>query len=669
MYLLNVLVAWRDLTETGISSTFGRHDLNKVSRLLSPVIASLPTARRLTEELFSTLEQLCIYLAIREAPDALVASLALVQRQFGVKAVDHLFYRFHAEWARQFEDNVSLPTLEPSAHRDDLLSHLSSPAVAQHATEPRRVSDMIAIMIAAHARPPDFQGIMRSVLDLGYQLSMRSYNYLLPSLGLEPPHLDTARHYFEHARTALLAQDHTLLLDEIRRLGDKSAHLGLERLYSIVIEGLGDEYAWAMLPSLPKPGRTVIIDEQVFAQFITSFYRLRRLNTVERIWDDLTRLGHKPGVVVWTALIHGAGQRKGTEYAQHLWNSMIAAGVRPDIRSYHALISIYVHNKRMREATERLAELEASLQQSLPGPDEPSLEQLYNVMVFGYLQAKQHNDALALIERMKRQGPTPTVTTYNTLMAHYNRLGDYKAVSWVMKKIAAEGLQGDAYTYSTLLSALLAVGKRDDAVKRVLNIMRKHDVQPNVVTYSTIIAHLLEQRVNSALFAALDILRWMEACGQPDLAPTVITYTNVLQALHSWTDLPTRAVEDHAARILREMRARSLKLTRVAYNMLIKACLWNSRPEGLRDGLRYFRDMQTQRVKITADTWYLLTQGLVLRREWELAGEIVGEMMQAEAFKNEEGGRRRWLLKLAQRVTDRQDLDDIGLDSVYDSGH
>jgi pentatricopeptide repeat protein len=655
---------WKALCETGAVTTFGPHDISTISRLLTPTVMELDIMP--SGEIVGFLQEVAIHLAVRGAPDVFVAVLVLFVRQRKVQAADQAFARFHSAWTKHLEDDIAHPVSDSqSCDGNDLFTHLHSDLP----TEPRRISDMIAAVIAAHAKESDFSGSLTSALGYGYNLLTNSSTAFLPTLGLSPGDLKTAQAHFSHARVALLTRDGRLE-DEIQRLRKlKLSVAPLQHLYGRILEGFGDLYPWASLPSAPKPGHSIAVSEHVLAQFIKAFCAAGRLDAVERFWDDVSQIGLTPSTIIWSELIHGCGVLNGVNYAQTLWDSMVAEGIQPDFHTYRALISVYAREKRMREALALLKELEALLKKT-PEPQDMPLEPLYNAVVLGLLNQRQgdnprhHEDALALVERMKDCGPKPTIATYNTLMGHYNAIGDSKAVSRVLKMIAAEGLQGDSFTYSTLLCALLRVAGRDAAVKHVMSIMQRQGVQPDAVTYGAIISHLLKERTEDALFVAMDILKRMEEAGQPELAPKRPTYTHVLQAVYSWPQLPADVLEDCATYVLRQMRARQYRFDRVTYTVLIKACLWSRRPGGLQDGLRWFRDMQASSLQVPADVWYIVMAGLAKRKEWGLANTIAEEMLKTDALRNVRSEVRRWLLNVAQKVSQRQAFQEDGLEDL-----
>ncbi|VDB99740.1 unnamed protein product [Peniophora sp. CBMAI 1063] len=650
--LADALAAWDEMANEGTLSALGPARLTQASRALEALIVSTPESATLSEE-FVRLREPCTYLALRNEGHALRALLIyLVQSRHGMVATE-MFVSFLDAWSRHLED-VTEPHLaksETDLSDDEIFLAASA---GEREVAPPLISDLMTTVVVALSLHQDFTSVIRIALRCGRRPRRQSAVEILPLLRLTDTQAKLAQTYLAHATTAIIAQSPASVRAHTQNLGASGNVPRLNALYTRVLQGLGDEYPWATLdPSRVSAQRPVLLDESVFVQFIKAFCHIRRLDLVEKLWDDIGRLGHAHSVVLWTGLMQYTSAVKGADYGNRLWGAMLASNVEPDTLAYQAFITAYLQERRMPLAVEKLAELEAKLKRS-PAPHEGlSLEPLYNSVLRGYLNSRQHDEALALVERMKRDGPTPTIATYNTLMAHYTEVRDFKSVSWVLRKMASEGLRGDGFTYSTLLRALLAVVSREEAVQRTLSMMDRQGVEPNVVTYSSIITHLLGERTEAAFLAAMDMLKWMEA-GKRELAPTVITYTAILKSIYERSVLPATIAKECRDYILQQMRRRQVEFTAVTYGILVKACLGNGTSDGLRDGLRYFRDMRARNLPISAGIWYVVLDGLAKRQEWGLANAMADEVSALGIV-----GEKSWLNRLVQSIRKRTRIDSL----------
>ena len=126
--------------------------------------------------------------------------------------------------------------------------------------------------------------------------------------------------------------------------------------------------------------------------------------------------------------------------------------------------------------------------------------------------------------------------------------------------------------------------------------------------------------------SAMDLLGRMERNEYENVEPTAITYTAVLTALNRGNWLDRKVVEEHNRSIWERMMNRGIRPERTTYNVLLRASLRNPEPEGVQNALAYYRDMVTQRVRMGNETWYILLRGLIARKQWEVAREIVEDL-------------------------------------------
>ncbi|KZV75487.1 hypothetical protein PENSPDRAFT_599725 [Peniophora sp. CONT] len=659
--LPEVLSAWDAMSKEGTIPAIATAGLAQASRALDVLIAS--TSSDTFRPDIVRLRDPCIHLALRNEGHALRALLVYLVRCREVRTATDIFADFLDAWSRHLENDTVPQHVESEPDPDDDIISLATMA-GEREVAPPLYSDMMTAVVVAFSLSQDFAGAIRLALRCGRRPQRQSAVDILPLLRLTDPQAKLAQTYLAHATTAVVAQNVASLRAHIQNLSGSGNVPRLNALYARILQGLGNEYSWATFePGHISANRPVLLDESIFVHFIRAFCHIRRLDLVEKLWDDVGRLGHAPSVVLWTGLIQHTSAIKGVDYGNRLWNAMLAAKIEPDTLAYQALITAYLHERRMAEAIEKLAELEAKLKRTPASPDTPSLEPLFNIILRGYLNSKQHAEALALVERMNRDGPAPTIATYNTLMAHYTEVRDFKSVSWVLRKMAAEGLRGDGFTYSTLMRALLAVVPREEAVQRTLAMMDRQGVEPNVVTYSSIITHILGEHTEGAFLAAMDMLKWMEASNR-ELAPTVITYTSILKSIHERPSLPTAVAKECREYILQQMRKRQVEFTTVTYGILVKACLANGTADGLRDGLRYFREMRARNLPVFASTWYLVLDGLTRRQEWGLANALADELSTLGLLSE-----KSWLNRLVQNIRKRTAIDNTSADDVEGHGY
>ncbi|EPT04001.1 hypothetical protein FOMPIDRAFT_120794 [Fomitopsis schrenkii] len=261
-------------------------------------------------------------------------------------------------------------------------------------------------------------------------------------------------------------------------------------------------------------------------------------------------------------------------------------------------------------------------------PKETSVLVVYNSMLHGLLFYDREKDARALLQEMQLEGPAPDIVTYNTFLRWYARKDQLKSLAEVLQMLEPTGLKGDVYTFSIVLSALMKV--RDDAPQIMLSLMERHGVQPNTATMTSIIDQQVRAHTQTGFRSALDLLSRMERGDIKGAEPNEVTYTAMLTAIHRSTRLERNVIEEYRDIIWKRMQDRGIKPVRSTYNTIIKSCFDNPDSESVQWAMKYYRDMVRRGLFMANDTWYILLQGLLRRKEYALANELVNDMREQE---------------------------------------
>ena len=120
---------------------------------------------------------------------------------------------------------------------------------------------------------------------------------------------------------------------------------------------------------------------------------------------------------------------------------------------------------------------------------------------------------------MAEHGPRPDIVSYNTFLRHYGCIGDMKGLMGVLRALKPASVQLDAYSFTTVLSALYEAGKWDAHTKNI-EIMHMMGLQPNATTYSTIIDFLVLQGGEDFRKAG-DLVQFMEQNPNKDTRPNI----------------------------------------------------------------------------------------------------------------------------------------------------
>ncbi|KAI0080284.1 hypothetical protein K474DRAFT_1637905 [Panus rudis PR-1116 ss-1] len=480
--------------------------------------------------------------------------------------------------------------------------------------------------VTAFAMQNRFRDALRTTLQTRTRITPTNLKGFLRRLPPDSPLREQVSQYATQIDLARLLKRRFSLSTHLANLARDRADKSLATLYTNIVRELSSPNSFVTL-NPTKVGSSVpfLAPDNLWASFLTAFLRVRRLDLAERVWDDMARLGVISDAAVWTALLDGYTEMGPSMVDRALasWNLMREQGITPEPLTYRALINGLFLAGEINTAKRYFEEFQRE-RSKLANVQDSTVLLVYNTVLHGLLFNSKEDEAQELLQRMRDHGPHPDIVSFNTFMRYYSRKDDLRSIASILQMIDAEGLAGDAFTFSTLLRVLLKV--RKDAMEMVFKLMEKQGVKPNAALYTGIIDHLLQQDNAEDVVAAMELLTKMEQDASGEITPNQITYTNILTRILRATWLDPGRVEEYESDILRRMKERNITPTRVMYNLLIKASLDNPEPQGLHNALRYYRDMMAQRVLPSGDTWYNLLHGVVRRGEWSLAHELVDEM-------------------------------------------
>ncbi|KAI0361294.1 hypothetical protein OH77DRAFT_413952 [Trametes cingulata] len=520
-------------------------------------------------------------------------------------------------------------------------------------TPPSLVRDEILLAaIVAHTQMGSFADALQTYLKAGTRIAPTTLERFAPLLKFDQTLRTKVNLYARRLNTAALLARPPTFMKHLTNLTRDNATISLERLYSTAIAGASEPEPWlAITPSQLSGTRVVLLPDFFWTSFLKSFLACRERDLAVRVWDDMLKLGVMPTIAAWNAVLDGYVNMQALDSTLTTWDMMHLAHVKPDALSYRALIAAFCTAGKIDEALERFRTFEREyLKNGVPEGQLSAVLAVYNTTINHLLFVSREEDARAIKKKMEASGPKPDITTYNTFLRYYGRKGELKTMAQVLQELEPAGVKADIYTFSTLLFSLLKA--RSDAGQIVLNFMTKQGVAPDTTALTAIINHQLEERTPQSLKNAMDLLSRMERGEFGDAKPNAITYTSVLTAINRGNWLEKPVVEEHNKRIWEKMQSRDILPSRVTYNVLLRASLANREPEGLENAMRYYRDMCRRRVHMSTDTWYILLNGLIGKKQWELAAEVVKDMRKYRA-NNITGSLRKLVDRVSRRNASR----------------
>lgn len=474
--------------------------------------------------------------------------------------------------------------------------------------------------ITAHAVDNSFRPLLKAYLSLGAPE--------IPS-DIRQEHLDALRNTSAHDKVLAfcreLATVHLIanpnnLAKYLTSLSKASMSRGLQRLYDGVMDKIrGPTPFIAATEELRSSSLPLAMQDSIWASFISAFVRCQRGDLAQQVFEDLIKLGVRPGTATWTARLNTFHHQRLLQSALECWDEMTAAGVEPDAVTYTRMISLLFSEKEAHQALQLFAEFQGKEKKFDPA----QVLLLYNAVVEGFLRNRLVPQAQQFIQMMRTRGPSPDVVTFNTLLAYYARRLDFNGILSTMGMMEEVGVKGDVYSFSTILSSLLKAGRKD-AIDVVLECMRENGVQANVAIYSALIDDQLRKGDQTHWRAAMALLSTMEE--NERLSPNNVTYTTILAHLHRPNRLDPATQKNYWNSVLQRMRERQVWFTLPDYHILIKACFDDQTEAGTAMALRYYQEIKNRNIPRVSTTFYILLAGLIQNGELRKAREIVKDI-------------------------------------------
>ncbi|CAH2039389.1 unnamed protein product [Thlaspi arvense] len=187
-------------------------------------------------------------------------------------------------------------------------------------------------------------------------------------------------------------------------------------------------------------------------------------------------------------------------------------------------------------------------------------ERYFNSLIRSYGNAGLFQEAVKLFETMKKMGVSPSVVTFNSLLAILLRRGKTGMAHDVFDEMRRTyGVTPDSYTFNILISGFCKNSMVDEAF-RVFKEMESYKCNPDVVTYNTIIDGLCRA---GKVKTAHNVLNGMMKKAT-DVHPNIVSYTTLVRGYCM------KQETDEALAVFHELLSRGLKPNAVTYNTLIK---------------------------------------------------------------------------------------------------
>lgn len=229
---------------------------------------------------------------------------------------------------------------------------------------------------------------------------------------------------------------------------------------------------------------------------------------------------------------------------------------------------------------------------------------MYTTLMKGYMRAGRISDTLRMLEAMSHQkdGTShPDHVTYTTVISAFVRAGLMDRARQVLAEMSRIGIPANRITYNILLKGYCQQLQIDKAKELMQEMINDSAVEPDVISYNTLIDGCILVDDSVGALAYFNELRARA------IAPTKISYTTLMKAFASSSQpkLANKVFDE----MLKDPR---IKVDMVAWNMLVEGY---SRLGKVEEAKNVIQRMKERGFYPNVATYGSLANGIALARK------------------------------------------------------
>eukprot|EP00933_Yihiella_yeosuensis_P071182 TRINITY_DN79387_c0_g1_i1.p1 TRINITY_DN79387_c0_g1~~TRINITY_DN79387_c0_g1_i1.p1 ORF type:complete len:954 (+),score=224.23 TRINITY_DN79387_c0_g1_i1:150-3011(+) len=322
-----------------------------------------------------------------------------------------------------------------------------------------------------------------------------------------------------------------------------------------------------------------------------------RTNRADLLVQQLRRQRSSKGAAVQGAhtfgsLIRAYGFINDLDGIWVTWTQMKKQNIVPTSITVGCMVEALVTNDALEEGYQLIREL-AKDEQTQPLINSA----IYGSLLKGFSRQKRFDRVWKVYDEMMALKLGFTVVTFNSLIDVCARSGEMNRVQPLMEDMTKTGIEPNVITYSTVLKGYCSANRLDEAFMILEEMKRNSNLRPDEVTYNT----LLDGCARQGLFdRGMSVLTEMRTAG---VSPSNFTLS-VLVKLATRSKRTNKAFE-LCDEISKEFR---LRLNIHVYNNLIQACISNN---DHRRSHSVFEQLLGEKVKPDQRTYLLLLKASI----------------------------------------------------------
>ncbi|KAF1954785.1 hypothetical protein CC80DRAFT_493560 [Byssothecium circinans] len=329
---------------------------------------------------------------------------------------------------------------------------------------------------------------------------------------------------------------------------------------------------WEEAQIVFKKSEVGTIPPLVYNDFLSGFMVLLQSEKTIEVWNHMVASGIKPEIRTWVALVDGCSKARDLDGLQAVWERMLKAGVEPDEYAWtayiHGLISLRQINLGFKAMDQMGKKWLAAVKEA-----QTPVRRLK-----GGRKLPHNVKGAKDVNHIAR----PTIVTVNAAIAAFVEIPKLRfdeklrSVHKVLEWAGHFNIKPDSYTYNTLIK-LYIMGNDHATAFRLLRQMEQDGIEGDAATHNMLISaafnnqkfdNLSESEQANRIITLLDQL---EAGG---LKLNTHLYSNAIDRL-----LKKYGNMEAVTVVMRHMTARNITVSPQIYTSLITHCFQQTPPD------------------------------------------------------------------------------------------
>merc|ERR1719265_1716420 len=245
------------------------------------------------------------------------------------------------------------------------------------------------------------------------------------------------------------------------------------------------------------------VDEVLFSLVVEVCIRIGRLDRLTEIMQKHEKQGGLPTLTApaYGSMIKAYGQARDMERVWALWREMRSRGVNPTALTVGCTVNALVKGGEVEEAWRLVQELvkDESLKQHVNTV-------IYSTILKGFVLSKQPQQVFVVHSKMRESGTPCNTISYNTMIDACARHGIMDKVPPLLEEMKAGCVEPDIITYSTIVKGYCQSGDIGRAFEVLKEMKSDGKYTPDEIMYNSLLDGCAKQNlVKDALWVLEDM--------------------------------------------------------------------------------------------------------------------------------------------------------------------